>query len=97
MSNERKAGAGLAAASGSAPVLRVMTKDIRGAKRNDWDNCPIARAMKRVYHSDNLEKAVMDALTHIGAWRDDSQVCEKYTKKQYATTSYGCNVEVQPL
>ena len=26
-----------------------MTKDIRGAKRNDWDNCPIARAAKRVW------------------------------------------------
>lgn len=32
-----------------------MTKDIRGGKRNDWDNCPIARAMKRVYPGNDVQ------------------------------------------
>lgn len=36
---------------------------------------------------DNLEKAVMDALTNIGAWNDDSQVCVKRGFKVY------CNQE----
>lgn len=32
---------------------------------------------------DNLEKAVMDALTHIGVWVDDSYVVEKHTYKDW--------------
>ena len=30
---------------------------------------------------DNMEKAVMDAFTQAGVWRDDSLVCEKMTSK----------------
>ena len=32
---------------------------------------------------DNLEKAVLDALTKDGWWRDDSQVCAGEVKKYY--------------
>lgn len=47
--------------------------------------------------SDNLEKAVMDALTHIGAWRDDSQVCQKRTHKQYTDAAPGCYVQIDQI
>lgn len=48
--------------------------------------------------ADNLEKAVMDALTQIGAWRDDSQVCSKSTRKYYASVeSVGCSISVETL
>jgi Holliday junction resolvase RusA-like endonuclease len=33
---------------------------------------------------DNLEKAVMDALTAIGMWRDDALVCDGSPRKFYA-------------
>ena len=44
--------------------------------------------MGEFYHTkrpdlDNLEKAVMDALTKAKWWEDDSQVCVKITKKRY--------------
>lgn len=35
--------------------LRIMTKDIRGAKRNDWDHCPIARAAKRTWPGNDVQ------------------------------------------
>jgi len=51
---------------------------------------------------DNLEKAVCDALTQLGIWRDDSQVCEVLRRKQYApgaTTgaTVGCYISAQQL
>lgn len=36
---------------------------------------------------DNLEKSVMDALTDIGMWDDDSLVVEKETSKCYAANA----------
>ena len=56
-----------------------------------------------VYHTnkpdaDNLEKAVMDALTQLGAWRDDSQVCIKRTTKRYVSEGFvGCCILIQTL
>lgn len=32
---------------------------------------------------DNLDKATLDALTQIGFWRDDAQVCDGVTRKVY--------------
>lgn len=32
-----------------------MTRDIRGAKRNDWDNCPISRCIRRTFPCTNVE------------------------------------------
>jgi len=32
---------------------------------------------------DNIEKAILDALTNLGIWRDDSQVVEVYKSKRY--------------
>lgn len=42
---------------------------------------------------DNLEKAVMDTLTKIGFWRDDSLVCSKETHKVYGERP-GCSIKV---
>ena len=33
---------------------------------------------------DNLEKAVLDSLTHIGMWKDDGQVCTGPVDKKYS-------------
>src|SRR5262245_48632931 len=47
------------------------------------------KASAPVWHTstpdrDNLEKAVSDALTHIGFWEDDSRVCAGEVMKRYA-------------
>ena len=45
---------------------------------------------------DNLEKAVMDALTEVGIWRDDSLVCVKSTRKHYTDTQTpGANIIIE--
>lgn len=48
---------------------------------------------------DNLEKAVMDALTDAGIWRDDSAVCAGYVEKVYhrAKESIGCTIFIKTL
>jgi len=35
---------------------------------------------------DNILKAIKDALTQVGAWRDDSQVCRETIEKKYTST-----------
>jgi Holliday junction resolvase RusA-like endonuclease len=47
--------------------------------------------------ADNAAKAVLDALTQIGAWRDDSQVAELKVSKRYADENTGCFVTIQDL
>jgi Holliday junction resolvase RusA-like endonuclease len=45
---------------------------------------------------DNLEKAVLDALTNIGIWRDDSQVVRVTKSKQYCDQP-GCAVSISEV
>lgn len=47
--------------------------------------------------ADNFAKAVMDALTVLGTWRDDSQVCDLRVTKNYAVTETGCGIQITPL
>jgi len=46
--------------------------------------------------SDNLAKAVMDAMTQLGFWVDDSQVCHLSIRKFYCnnTASAGCAISL---
>lgn len=48
---------------------------------------------------DNIEKAVLDALTRLRFWRDDSLVCDGPVTKRYEGDGFavGCYVEVCPL
>ena len=48
--------------------------------------------------ADNLTKAVMDALTEIHLWKDDSYVVYQSSKKQYTTENNpnpGCFLSIQ--
>lgn len=44
--------------------------------------------------ADNLAKAVMDALTDLGVWRDDSQVMRLKVSKYWTWGNSGCDVHV---
>ena len=44
---------------------------------------------------DNLEKAVMDALTQLGFWDDDAQVAVKHTTKAYGP-NIGATITIEP-
>lgn len=46
--------------------------------------------------SDNLAKAVMDALSQIGMWKDDGQVCRCYIDKAYGTNT-GVRISLDTL
>ncbi len=45
--------------------------------------------------ADNLAKAVLDALTQIGMWKDDAQVFSLHAGKRYTNYAPGCNVEIE--
>jgi Holliday junction resolvase RusA-like endonuclease len=50
--------------------------------------------------ADNLAKAVLDALTNIGAWLDDDQVCELVIRKyweQPSTHGPGCVIRISEM
>jgi Holliday junction resolvase len=48
---------------------------------------------------DNLEKAVEDALTRLGAWQDDSFVVRKFSSKDWAigNSAGGCHITISEL
>lgn len=44
---------------------------------------------------DNSDKAVLDALTNLGIWGDDKQVCDGRIRKLYAEKTFGCLIEIK--
>jgi Holliday junction resolvase RusA-like endonuclease len=46
--------------------------------------------------ADNLAKAVLDAMTDLGVWRDDSQVCQLDVAKVYSREP-GAQIILRPL
>ena len=49
--------------------------------------------------ADNLAKAVLDCITQLGFWRDDSQVSRLIIEKQYANESNApfCEIHITPI
>lgn len=47
--------------------------------------------------ADNLAKAVMDALTTIGFWKDDAQITTLTAVKSYAIGKPGASIQIQPI
>lgn len=49
--------------------------------------------------ADNLAKAVMDALTVIGVWRDDDQVTDLIVRKRFTApgSPSGCRIQIYEL
>lgn len=77
-------------------IIFLMPRPKRLMRRKDpageiW--CPVKP------DRDNLEKAVLDALTDAGWWRDDAQVCAGFSRKVYHAKagSPGARIEVQVL
>lgn len=49
---------------------------------------------------DNVEKAILDALTRLGFWKDDAQVCDGWITKVYeggVPMKVGCHVVIRAL
>ena len=47
--------------------------------------------------ADNAAKAVMDALTDIGAWHDDDQVTDLVVRKRYERGAVGCSITLSEV
>lgn len=47
--------------------------------------------------TDNLVKAVMDALTDAGAWHDDCQIVELSSDKRYGGGRCGCAINMMEI
>lgn len=78
------------------PVSVVITYNMPRPKRlmrkKDVDRCLPHLSRPDI---DNLNKAVIDALTQIGMWRDDCQVCAITACKQYHAKSGKPGAEIR--
>ncbi len=72
--------------------------------KSHFDSKGVLKPGAPVYHTtkpdrDNLDKCVLDALTSIGAWDDDCQVCAGAIRKCYVCDNElpGCSVVITQL
>ena len=47
--------------------------------------------------ADNLAKAVLDCITQLGFWKDDSQVASLDVRKRYASAEPFCEITIRPI
>ncbi|MCL2210221.1 MAG: RusA family crossover junction endodeoxyribonuclease [Treponema sp.] len=63
-----------------APKAMKITDDVPHDKKPD---------------KDNLEKAVMDAMTSVGVWKDDALVYDSHSIKYYTRNKTGAQIVVE--
>ena len=75
------------------PKSHFYTGKRAGIKRDDAPEYHTGKPDR-----DNLDKAILDALTNAGIWKDDAQVCAGCISKRYADTQTpGAYIEVSNL
>jgi len=75
----------------------VMPRPKAHHYRASWQLKPTApRYVTSKPDADNLAKAVLDALTDVSAWTDDSLVVSLSVVKTYGSET-GCDVQISPL
>ena len=47
--------------------------------------------------TDNLEKMLKDCMTHLGFWKDDSQVVKETCEKKWSDEPTGISIQVEIL
>ena len=67
-------------------MITVALRPPKSLRKRDWGK---ARPSVRP-DWDNYAKLVADALGRAGAWKDDAQVVECYTRKEYAWETQPC-------
>lgn len=85
---------------GKLPGPLMLTLEFRMARpKAHRKSNGLLRPDAPVYHTstpdaDNLAKAVLDALTQLGAWEDDALIAELHVRKTYADDDPGCLVSI---
>ena len=84
--------------------LRIQFRFARPASHyGTGKNAGVLKASAPKFHMvskpdlDNLEKAVMDALTDIRFWKDDCLVAKKETGKSWTTMRPGAEISIEVL
>lgn len=62
-------------------------------------NAHVLRENAPIWHTskpdrDNCDKAIMDALTNLGVWKDDSQACDGPVRKKYVTGNQSAGAQI---
>jgi Holliday junction resolvase RusA-like endonuclease len=75
----------------------VMPRPKSHLRASGWELKPNApRYVTTKPDADNLAKAVLDALTDVSAWTDDSVVVSLNVVKTYGSET-GCEIQISPL